>query len=165
MYKPIATLLLSMSAMMVQAQSLSMQHEKPDGAFFEKLVQVPGKDAKEIYQNALAWFEASFPNHNAVITSKSPGKKITAASSIKKGISAGGGIVGDLGYQLQLHFEDGSCTMKAHHMKFNGSFPVERYIFSESGVDKGDAKAKEAKASSTKSVTALFAQIEKGLKK
>lgn len=141
------------------SQAIELKYDNKH-AIFEKEIHASGS-AQELYNKAIGWFESNFSNANQVLTSKKDGQEIIAHASISKGMKVNSTTVGNLFYQMKLTFSDGVCYVWVDHMKFNNSFPVERYVFSSSGVEKSDDTANTVKESTTDSMSKLLFNLSK----
>lgn len=149
-------------------QSLSGGEMIYDGSLtFQKIYDLPGKSASEIYQLGKRWVAITFKNSDAVTQSVLENEMIRgegyAGSAIT--LSEFPAVYGNLKYQFQVDVKDGRMRFRVYSMEVSttsaGSYPVSMYTHNQKGEPRTNSQGKNVMKSVTEHCDMLVLSLDK----
>lgn len=147
-------------------QALEMKYNlETGGGEFQKVIEVPGKSANELYNLALRWVTKTFKNPESVLQAKLENEMLRGEGQQKDAvtISKTPSVLAILKYEFKIEVKDSKVRILIYNMKSissSGSYNVETYIYKKDCSERTNSQATNIKESITLFITGLISSFE-----
>lgn len=133
-------------------------------AQFQKVLDVPGKSAADLYALATRWVATTFNNPDAATWSKIDGEMVRGQGFDGSGAKLALGVRADARYAWQVDVKDSKVRFTVSDMRIittSGTFPFEAYVFKKDGSERVNGQATNIKDSFSNIANSLYLSLER----
>jgi hypothetical protein len=159
-------MLIALVVLITQAKA-QVQMENKDGvAQFQRVIEVEGKNASELYKIASDWVKTTYKNPDKVVTATTENELIKGSGVAP--IKLGGGLAAvydDYRYIFQIDVKDAKVRYTLSNMVLvKGGYHIESYVYKKDGTERTSGQATSVKSETTAYANALITSLEAALK-